>query len=111
MDSNDNDTPTLSLTKNNWIVTQHYEHIPQWDWQTCLAFLSLSETSQHKLPGSPLTTAKVRRQVVERFHRMILDLHRQSPESLGSILDQEALRCLIEMLSTRLLPNTTIAKQ
>ena len=105
-------TPILALTKNNWIATQHYEHIPEWDWQTCLAFLSLSETSQHKLPGSALTTAKVRRQVVERLHHLILDVERQSPESVGYVLDQDALRILIEQLSSLLIHpivTTTIA--
>ena len=97
------ETPVLAMTKNNWIATQHYEHIADWDWQTCLAFLSLSETSQHKLPGSTLTTSKVRRLVVNRLQDLILELQRQSPETVGLYLDQDALRRLIGTLSTLLL--------
>ena len=96
-------TPVLAMTKNNWIATQHYEHIVDWDWQTCLAFLSLSETSQHKLPGSTLTTSKVRRLVVNRLQDLVLELQRQSPETVGLYLDQDALRRLISTLSTLLL--------
>ena len=113
MSSNDNDnasnanaanaTPVLAMTKPNWIATQHYEHIVDWDWQTCLAFLSLSETSQHKLPGSTLTTSKVRRLVDNRLQDLILELQRQSPETVGLYLDQDALRRLISTLSTLLL--------
>lgn len=65
--------PVLSMTKNNWITTQHFDCISQWDWEACLAFLNLSETSQHKLPGSTMTTAKVRRQVVDRLRSLIMD--------------------------------------
>ena len=97
------------MTKNNWITSQHYSDIPQWDCDTCLAFLSLSETSQHKLPGSTLTTAKVRRQVVERLHHLNLELRRQSPESVGLSLDQDALRIIIQQLSALLLhPTATV---
>lgn len=67
-------TPVLAMTKSNWIATQHYDDISSWDWPTCVAFLSLSETSQHKLPGSTLTTAKVRRQVVKRLYHLIEEL-------------------------------------
>lgn len=102
--------PALALTKNNWIVTQHYNAIPKWDCDQCLAFLSLSETSQHKLPGSIMTTSKVRRKVVERLGRIILELHRQSPESVGLCLDQDALRTIIEQLSTLRLPQPTITE-
>ena len=110
MSSNDNAntnspnaTPVLAMTKNNWIATQHYEHIADWDWQTCLAFLSLSETSQHKLPGSTLTTSKVRRLVVNRLQDLILELQCQSPQSVGLALDQDALRHVVNQLSTLLL--------
>ena len=102
--------PSWAMTKNNWITGQHYSDIPQWDCDTCLAFLSLSETSQHKLPGSTLTTAKVRRQVVERLHHLNLELRRQSPESVGLSLDQNALRIIIQQLSALLLhPKATVA--
>ena len=102
--------PSWAMTKNNWITSQHYSDIPQWDCDTCLAFLSLSETSQHKLPGSTLTTAKVRRQVVERLHHLNLELRRQSPESVGLSLDQNALRIIIQQLSALLLhPTATVA--
>jgi hypothetical protein len=93
----------LALTKNNWIATQHFTHIPQWNHNTCLAFLSLSETSQHKLPGSTLTTAKVRRQVVDRLHHHVQELQCQSPRSLGLTLDQNALSTIIGQLSCLLI--------
>ena len=61
-------------------------------------------------PGSTLTTAKVRRQVVERLHHLNLELRRQSPESVGLSLDQDALRIIIQQLSALLLhPAATVA--
>ena len=97
------------MSKNNWIAAQHYDRIRQWDWQTCLAFLALSETSQHKLPGSTMTTAKVRRQVVERLEHLILELQHQCPQSTGLALDQNALSILIDQLTHLRRPNTSSA--
>ena len=112
---------TLALTRNNWIMTQHYGDIEHWDQETCLAFLNLSETSQHKLPGTEgIKTAKVRRQVVDRLRFLISTIatppsQSQAPPPPPPLLmttkeHEHVLKTVISNLSSLLPPSEQSTK-
>jgi hypothetical protein len=54
------------LSKNQWVKETHFDQIlASWDFNKCLAYLTLSESTQMKLPGSSNITIGEVKSVVE----------------------------------------------
>lgn len=68
---NPNTQPPREMGRGEWIKHHNFEHIPKWDIEICLKYLTLSETSQKKLPGTDLTPGKVREIVADRIRELL----------------------------------------
>lgn len=67
-----------------WMNKTSYAQIPEWDLATCLAFLSTSETSQKKLPGTPTSPSRpcaVKELVGKRIRQLASLGITQAPDS------------------------------
>ena len=69
-----------------WMNKTSYAQIPEWDLATCLAFLSTSETSQKKLPGTPTSPSRpcaVKELVGNRIRQLAGMVTKAQPNSLN----------------------------
>jgi hypothetical protein len=87
----------MLANKSNWIIKQDFNDIPQWDSATCLGYLVLSETSQQKLPGTNLTTSKVRYKIIEQLKSLIITDTDTKPEHTDATIENTEM--LIEIVN------------